>query len=524
MKTSIWAAIGFALGITLNLSALAGEMPQYTRTDYPLTERARFIHTGSENADTYPDVIVVGWNGALHVFPGSAAGSLGTPVLTDSGVRSPNTCVADDFTNDGLTDICINDTLFIALGDGRFASPKPLGIERLQTLASTDMNGDGKKDLIAIATIDTAPDMQAAELRTCFGNGDGTFREPVKTRIVFTSGEINWEPETGDIINDRGYYEIHYAGDLTGDGVPDLIVRHIDSPPGGPGELYTNCIYTGTSGGAFTRTPPYSGGNTQIVGVYDFNGDDAMDIMESFTYMAHLYYGNNMGRFDAVRQIRMDSPEIGLDNYSRIFAVNDINDNGIPDMVIIRLFEEPFNPNRYCTLAAIPLNRDGSFGDKHEFPVILPDNFLGYVGWRNPGVGGIMPCALNEDAYTDFLIPEDRTPAFLSVILSAPSPVRVDTGEEFPSAFLGRNSPNPFNASTVIPFLIGIPGYYELAVYDVLGRKIATLASGFRIKGKYRTIWDGKTTNGADAASGFYFYVLRRGKETISSNRLLLIR
>jgi len=501
----------------------ASDMPQYTRTDYALTERAKFILTGAVNRDNYPDVIVVGWQGAIHVFPGKPGGVLGAPVVTNSDIKSPNLAIADDFNNDGLTDICVNDTLFVSNGEGGFAPPKLLGIERLQTLASTDMNGDGKKDLIAIVIINTTPNMRAAELRTYFGDGAGTFGEPKKTRIVFTSGEVNWQPESGEIIDDRGSYEILYVGNLTNDGVPDLIVRHYYSPASNPATLYYNRTYTGSYGGTFVQNPLYSGANTQIVGVHDFNGDGAVDIMESFTYMAQLYYGNNTGQFDSVRQIRMDSSEIGLDNNSRTFSTDDINSDGILDIVIIRQIQDSSGA-RYCKLVAIPWNKNEELAKKHEFSVYLPDNFLGYGDWRNPGAGGIMSCILNEDAYTDFITTDDYTNALLSVILSTHSTVRVDSGEEIPMAFLGQNSPNPFNSSTVILYSIKNPGIYELAVHDVLGRKIIIVSSGYQTRGEYRTVWNGKTDHGAYAASGFYFYVLTRGKEAISSKRLLIIR
>jgi predicted outer membrane repeat protein len=60
--------------------------------------------------------------------------------------------------------------------------------------------------------------------------------------------------------------------------------------------------------------------------------------------------------------------------------------------------------------------------------------------------------------------------------------------------------PNPFNAVTVIPFELSSPGKVTLTVYDVLGRKVATLAARPMASGSYRIRWDA-----VNKPSGIYF-------------------
>jgi hypothetical protein len=70
---------------------------------------------------------------------------------------------------------------------------------------------------------------------------------------------------------------------------------------------------------------------------------------------------------------------------------------------------------------------------------------------------------------------------------------------------LAQNYPNPFNPSTTIEYVVPRTGFVKLNVFDVTGRQIATLAEGTKTPGNYTAVWDGKSTNGIQAASGIYF-------------------
>jgi hypothetical protein len=69
-----------------------------------------------------------------------------------------------------------------------------------------------------------------------------------------------------------------------------------------------------------------------------------------------------------------------------------------------------------------------------------------------------------------------------------------------PEAFLlTQNYPNPFNPSTQIEYDLPKAGQVSLVVYDILGREVTTLASGYHEAGRYTARWDA----GAQA-SGVY--------------------
>jgi hypothetical protein len=70
-----------------------------------------------------------------------------------------------------------------------------------------------------------------------------------------------------------------------------------------------------------------------------------------------------------------------------------------------------------------------------------------------------------------------------------------------PTVFaLHQNYPNPFNPTTEIRFDLPDAGNVSLVVYDVLGREVANLATGFREAGYHSATW-----NASGQASGVYF-------------------
>jgi len=73
---------------------------------------------------------------------------------------------------------------------------------------------------------------------------------------------------------------------------------------------------------------------------------------------------------------------------------------------------------------------------------------------------------------------------------------------------LGQNYPNPFNPQTNIYFELPSNSAVTLVIFDVLGRKIATLIDGRMNAGGYTIKWDGKDYSGDSMSSGIYFYRL----------------
>jgi len=76
---------------------------------------------------------------------------------------------------------------------------------------------------------------------------------------------------------------------------------------------------------------------------------------------------------------------------------------------------------------------------------------------------------------------------------------------------LRQNFPNPFRGTTSISFTVGQPSPVNLSVYDVAGRRVATLVNGVHEPGRNRVVWDGRDGSGHRVAAGIYFYRLEIG-------------
>lgn len=98
-----------------------------------------------------------------------------------------------------------------------------------------------------------------------------------------------------------------------------------------------------------------------------------------------------------------------------------------------------------------------------------------------------------------------------------------DGGYAIPGQFsLGQNYPNPFNPETKIAFNLEKAGDVHLEVFDILGRKVTTLQSGFLGAGQYEFTWYGVDNSGRQAASGIYFYRLSSSEYTLTRKMTLL--
>lgn len=79
---------------------------------------------------------------------------------------------------------------------------------------------------------------------------------------------------------------------------------------------------------------------------------------------------------------------------------------------------------------------------------------------------------------------------------------------------LSQNYPNPFNAHTTISFNLPSAAIVDLSIYNIAGQKLITLQDGHMNAGEHGIIWDGRSDNGSEVASGVYFYRLSTGDQT----------
>lgn len=99
-----------------------------------------------------------------------------------------------------------------------------------------------------------------------------------------------------------------------------------------------------------------------------------------------------------------------------------------------------------------------------------------------------------------------------------------DVGAQNPIEFLlGANYPNPFNASTVIPYQVARPDLVRLELYSLTGQHLHSLVYAPQKPGRYTVTWDGRDARGRGVASGVYLCELRTGTDR-ALRKLLLVR
>ncbi|MBU0983448.1 MAG: T9SS type A sorting domain-containing protein, partial [candidate division Zixibacteria bacterium] len=95
---------------------------------------------------------------------------------------------------------------------------------------------------------------------------------------------------------------------------------------------------------------------------------------------------------------------------------------------------------------------------------------------------------------------------------------------QLPTSFaLGNNYPNPFNPSTTIDYTLPATGTVELSVFNVLGERVKTLASGVHEAGVHQVEWDGTNSAGQAVSSGIYFYRLS-GTNVSQTKKMMLLK
>ena len=108
-------------------------------------------------------------------------------------------------------------------------------------------------------------------------------------------------------------------------------------------------------------------------------------------------------------------------------------------------------------------------------------------------------------------------------VLQSGTPSAVYDPREVPLALDIRCAPNPFNARTRFDFRLPHGGHTTLCIYDVTGRKVATLVDESLDQGLHSRDWRGTDDQGRVLASGLYLYRIESGV-FVNTGKMALVK
>ncbi len=332
------------------------------------------VAVGDVDGDGKPDLIVSNQtdessrpfeqNGTVSVLPGNGDGTFRPALTYSSGGFIAISVAQRDVNGDGKPDLlvanecattvsCSNGGVAVFLGNGNGTFQGAViyapGGYLAYSLAVSDVNQDGKPDVIAANQCDSLQDCNlgsdTGEVGVLLGNGDGTFQ----AALAYNSGGENPTSVT--------------VGDVNGDGIPDLLVAlqcasNTDCSTGGVGVLL------GNGDGTFQTAVNYSSGgeSASSVAIGDMNGDGNPDLLianvcasssDCSTGGAAVLLGNGNGTFQAAVSYSSGG------YVAHWVAVGDVNGDGKPDVLVAN--ELAANVNSANGTAAVLLgNGDGT--------------------------------------------------------------------------------------------------------------------------------------------------------------------
>jgi minor extracellular serine protease Vpr len=101
-------------------------------------------------------------------------------------------------------------------------------------------------------------------------------------------------------------------------------------------------------------------------------------------------------------------------------------------------------------------------------------------------------------------------------------PIEATAGEAIVAFALGRPVPNPTSGTARVDYAVPHTSHITLGLYDMQGRRIATLADGLMSAGRHQAVWNGMA-GGRSASPGIYFLRLQ-GPGVSFSRRLVVTR
>lgn len=245
-----------------------------------------------------------------------------------------------------------------------------------------------------------------------------------------------------------------------------------------------------------------------VISVFEYTADDYTIDNNGMMYIAYSVLGDTIWKERYVWSERH--------GYRYMHSLRDAEINGpqvqfafAPSRNLVFLLES----NVYANYDSMNISFSSDEGDTWNFSNVHPI-----------GGNGSTPRLAFDTLYIAAQLTDENDVIFQKVVIDDIISNSSDIEERapLPQLTLLQNYPNPFNSSTTINFEVPGNQLAELAIYDLGGRMIEILFSGYA-DGPKSAVWMAKDTGGRDLPSGVYVCKLTCGSKG-TTRKLIYIK